>query len=215
MSEEQKRSVWRWLAAGVVVAILAAAVVALLRLGQWLVVQDPLEPAYAVVVLSGRMPVRAIEAAKIYRQGYAARVWVMHPQGPAEALRQMGIAYVGEEFYNQKVLMAQGVPGDAIRVQEKLTGNTEDELAEVARLLRQENARKVIVVTTKVHTRRVRAIWERLVGAQPGLIVRYAEADPYDAAHWWRQTQDALDVVREALGLLNAWAGFPVRYASP
>jgi hypothetical protein len=43
------------------------------------------------------------------------------------------------------------------------------------------------------------------------MIVRFAQDDTYDGAHWWRHTQDALDVTRETLGLLNAWAGFPLR----
>jgi uncharacterized SAM-binding protein YcdF (DUF218 family) len=208
----RKRSAWRWLIAGFLAALIIAVGVAVLRVGQWLVVQDPLESADAAVVLSGRMPVRALEAAQIYRQNYVSQVWVMRPQGPAERLKEIGIAYVGEEFYNQKVLMAEGVPADAIRAPERETENTEDELTEVARLLREEGAGKVIVVTTKPHTRRVRAIWRRLVGAQPRLIVRYASEDTYDGAHWWRNTADALDVVREVFGLLNVWAGFPVRY---
>ena len=41
----------------------------------------------------------------------------------------------------------------------------------------------------------------------------YAEDDAFDGAHWWRHTQDGLDVVRETLGLLNAWTGFPLRPA--
>ena len=69
----------------------------------------------------------------------------------------------------------------------------------------------MIIVTSKPHTRRVRTIWRKLVGSDPRLIVRYADDDPYDGAHWWRHTHDALDIVRETLGLLNAWAGFPVR----
>jgi len=42
-------------------------------------------------------------------------------------------------------------------------------------------------------------------------MVRFASHDGYDGAHWWRHTSDALDVVRELLGLANAWAGFPVQ----
>jgi hypothetical protein len=37
--------------------------------------------------------------------------------------------------------------------------------------------------------------------------VRAAADDPFDPSHWWRNSTDALDVVREVLGLLNAWAG--------
>ena len=41
-------------------------------------------------------------------------------------------------------------------------------------------------------------------------MVRAAPEDPFDPRHWWRNSRDALDVVREVLGLLNAWAGLPV-----
>ncbi len=207
----------------VLAALVAVAAVIVWGVGRWLVVQDELGQADAIVVLSGRMPMRAVEAARIYHQGAAARVWVMRPWGPAAALKQMGIAYVGEEFYSEKVLMALGVPSDAIRVMENETGNTADELAELVRVLRQQGGKAAIVVTSKAHTRRVLALWNRLEGAHPRsaadgsalkLIVRYAADDPYDGAHWWRTTRDALDVVREVLGLCNAWAGLPLHSAA-
>jgi len=214
MNSSPKRKVWRWLAV-TLAALFGAATLIFFGVGRWLVVEDPLESADAIVILSGRMPARALQAAEIYRQGFAGQVWVTHSFDPAEELRRMGIAYVGEEFYDRKVLMTQGVPADAIRVFEKQTGDTLDELQEVVRLLRQEGGHKVIVVTSKPHTRRVRAIWRRVADPQHGCIVRYAFSDPFDAAHWWRSTADALAVVRETLGLLNAWAGFPVHYAHP
>jgi hypothetical protein len=67
------------------------------------------------------------------------------------------------------------------------------------------------VVTSKPHTRRVRAIWHKLVPSDLHLVVRFATDDTFDGAHWWRRTHDGLDVLRETLGLLNAWAGFPLR----
>ncbi len=191
--------------------VIMAAAWAIRGVGQWLVVQDALEPAQAIVVLSGRMPVRAREAAEIYRQGFAAQIWITRPASPEEELRQMGIGFVGEEFYNQRVLIQLGVPTDAIRVLDKPVINTEQEVLEISDALRQEGGSKVIVVTTKPHTRRVKAIWKRLVGNSPRLMVRYASQDGYDGVHWWRRTSDALDVVRELLGLANAWAGFPVQ----
>ena len=197
----------------VVLAVLAAGVIWVFRgLGRWLVVEDSLEPARAIVVLSGRMPVRAQEAARLYREGLAPQVWVMRPDSPAEELGEMGIDYVGEAFYNAKVLIARGVPADAIRVFEKPAENTEKEVLQIAAELREDGGKQVILVTTKPHTRRLKTVWGRLVGERPRAIVRYASGDSFDAAHWWRNTQDALDVVREILGLANVWAGFPLRY---
>jgi uncharacterized SAM-binding protein YcdF (DUF218 family) len=185
---------------------------AFLHLGEWLVVEDPLVPAHAIVVLSGSMPSRAIEAARIYQQDMAPQVWVSQPVGPAIELARMNITFVGEDFYNQKVLMARGVPADAIRVFESPAVNTEEEVDEIARDCRRDQAHKVIVVTSKPHTRRVRLIWNRRVGDEPQLIVRYSD-EAFDAAHWWRISTDALDVVREWLGIANAWFGFPARPA--
>src|SRR5712692_2792845 len=137
------------------------------HVGQWLVVEDQLEPAQAIVVLSGGMPVRAREAAEIYRQGFAAQVWVTRLVGPAKELQQMDIFYLGEESYSQKILIHLGVAADAIQILEKPVVNTEEEVLEIAAELRRGEGRKVIVVTSKSHTRRVKAIWKASVGESP------------------------------------------------
>lgn len=205
----------RWLiVVGVLVVLAAASIWCVRHLGEWLMVEDPLEPAQAIIVLSGDMPVRALGAADIYHDGHSAQVWLTRPPGPGEVFEQLHIDYIGEEFYSQKVLMARGVPADAIRVLENPAGSTQQEVHEIARELRQAGGDKVIIVTSKAHTRRVRALWDKLVGGNPQAIVRYAREDPFDAAHWWRRTSDALDVVREVLGLANVWAGFPLRSRS-
>jgi hypothetical protein len=54
-------------------AMIAFMWMVLFGVGRWLVVEDPLEKPYAIIVLSGRMPHRAIEAACLYRQGYAPK----------------------------------------------------------------------------------------------------------------------------------------------
>lgn len=204
----------RWIIYLCLLILLAGGCVwGLLYVGRWLVVEDPLEPAHAIVVLSGRLPSRAMEAARIYQGNFAAQVWVSQPISPAAQLERMHIAFIGEDFYNQKVLMAQGVPPDAIRILEDPAANTEEEVDEIARDCRRDDAHVVIIVTSKPHTRRVRLIWNRRIGNDPRAIVRYVSDDSYDPAHWWRSTSDALDVVREVLGIANAEAGFPLHPA--
>src|SRR5579864_7863656 len=96
----------RWaLGFSIFIAIVASVFLfVFLSVGRWLVYQDSLQQAHAIVVLSGRLPDRAVEAAQIYRQNYAAQVWVSQPVSPGPELEKMHIAYVGEDFYNQKVL---------------------------------------------------------------------------------------------------------------
>ena len=194
-----------------IAGLAVASVSAFREAGAWLVVQDPLAPSYAIIVLSGSMPSRAREAARIYQQNFSARVWISPGLPPVRELEALGIAYVGESFYNQRVLMALGVPSNAIHILEIPASNTEEEVTEIARECRQDGAHRIIIVTSKAHTRRVRFIWRRLVGNDPELVMRYASNDPFNASHWWRTTPDALVVVREFLGLANAAFDFPSR----
>ena len=192
---------------------LVLAAVIFFGLGRWLVVEDPLVKAQAIVVLSGAMPLRAIEAAKLYREGYAPEIWLTYSTEPGETLEEMGIPFSGEDYYNKLVLIHEGVPPGAIHVLEPPIVNTADEIKVAAAALKPGKDATVIFVTTKVHTRRVRLLWRRLAPGQARAIVRAASADPFDPRHWWRTTGDALDVVREFLGVLNAWAGLPLHPA--
>jgi uncharacterized SAM-binding protein YcdF (DUF218 family) len=207
----QHNRAWVWL---LVVAALAVIAIGIFReMGQWLVVQDSLEPAGAIVVLSGSMPYRAEEAAVLYKHGLAPEVWLTRSDEAQRNLRNLGIEYAGEEIYNRRVLVKMGVPEGAIRILERPVANTEEEILAVSRELQRTGRSSVILVTSPPHTRRVRTLWKKLVGKEPKGMVCHTTAEPYDAGHWWRNTRDCLAVVREMLGLLNAWAGLPVRSA--
>ncbi len=209
---EPERRHWRWwILAGALAALCAAVAVLFFKVGAWLVVEDPLVHADVIVVLSGSLPERAVEAARLYQAGYADQVWISPPVSPAEELKEMNINYLGEDFYNEKVLLARSVPLDAIHILENPDANTEEEVRQVSSELAANNFHTAIVVTSKPHTRRVRAMWRKLVHSDERLIVRFSGDDTYDGGHWWRHTHDALDVSREVLGLINVWAGLPVR----
>jgi uncharacterized SAM-binding protein YcdF (DUF218 family) len=182
-----------------------------LGVGRWLVVENPLEKSQAIVVLSGSMPLRALEAARLFHDGYAPQVWLTRPEQPAASLDPLGIPNSGEDYFNSRVLEREGVPATAIRILDPRINNTADEIRAISAQAARENASVVIIVTTKAHTRRVSRLWRHLASGHTRAIVRSSSADSFDAAHWWRSTHDALDVVREVLGLLNAWAGLPLQ----
>jgi uncharacterized SAM-binding protein YcdF (DUF218 family) len=180
------------------------------RVGRWLVVEDPLERARAIVVLSGLLPYRAMASAEIYRQGWASEVWLFRdaPRGADEAFARLGIHHPTEEEYDHQVLERLGVPNEAIRVLEPPATNTLSETMLVAMELRRQGGDRVILVTSPLHTRRTKAIWRRVAGDHPRAIVRFDFSEPSDPDHWWRATQDVEAVVHELLGLVNTKLGF-------
>ena len=194
----------------VLAVLTATAVWAFLNVGRWLVVSDALRPARAIVVLSGSAPYRAMEAAEIYRQGWAPEVWLLTDSEEAsdKEFARLGIHHILEAEYDRQVLERLGVPGQAIRVLEQPTTNTADEEQHIAAELRRVGGDKIILVTSPLHTRRTKIIWHIVVGNHPELVVRHANSEPMDPAHWWRTTHDVEAVDHEILGLINARLGF-------
>jgi uncharacterized SAM-binding protein YcdF (DUF218 family) len=196
---------------GMVALILVAGVAGVRHVGRWLIHEDPLSSADIIFVLSGGLPYRAEEAGKVFGMRYAPEVWLSRPESPAGELETYGVHFIGEEEYNREILLHEGVPDAAVHILPDPAVDTEQEVEEAAREMRRTGKTRVIIVTSPQHTRRVKALWKKLVGNNPSVLVHAAHKDPFDADHWWRNTRDVYSVVRETLGLVNVWAGLPVR----
>lgn len=191
--------------------VVTTSLVFFLGVGKWLVREDPLQPATAIAVLSGNIPDRALEAAQLYREGYAKEIWLTHPGEHADALKMLGISYPSEDDFNQRVLRGQGVPAKAIHVLDTPIVNTAEELDAISAALKKRGGEKVIVVTNQAHTRRVHILWNKYFGSRGQLIVHGLPDDDFQAAHWWKNSGDMAQVTHEILGIMNAWAGLPVQ----
>jgi len=203
-----------FLLGGCSILLLGLAVAALLRAGTWLVREDPPQKAQIVVVLSGGLPERALAAAQEFKASGASAVWLTRPRQPGAAMQELRLPYAGEDQYSRMVLIERGVPAAAIRTLNPAINNTADELKAVFEELKAHPGETVVIVTSKAHTRRVRAVWNVISDGnhRRDLLLRAAPEDPFDAQHWWRSSNDALSVVREYLGLLNAWLGLPLNH---
>ena len=80
------------LLAGVLLVIVSYPVL-LRQIGSYLIVQDALRPAAAIVVLAGQTPVRELEGARLYHAGLAPQVIIVRDRRNAEseALQQLRI----------------------------------------------------------------------------------------------------------------------------
>lgn len=185
--------VLRWCVGLVIAAGLAAGVFYVARapildaIGRQLVHEDPLERVDLLVVLSGGMPVREIEAADLYKEGWATRILLpREPEEPAtEALRTRGVATPGAYGERLALLEALGVPASAMVTPETLVRSTADEAALVGQWLQDQQQSVVIVVTSPSHTARARFVFTSALGDTTRVIMRGARSSPFDADTWW------------------------------
>jgi uncharacterized SAM-binding protein YcdF (DUF218 family) len=177
----------------------------------FLIIEDSLEPAAAIVALGGNPPFREMEAARLYDAGWAPRVVIVRGarREESKAFRDLGIEVAESWELSREVLIQQGVPRSAILVPNEEAEGTLEELQAVYRALGSMDA-PVILVTSKYHTRRTRLTWHHVSEGRSRGIVRSSGRDPFDPSRWWRERRFVLSLVREYLGLINYYAGFPV-----
>jgi len=183
-------------------------------LGKWLVREDPIPQADAIAVLTGSLPSRALEAAQLYRDGYAKEIWLTHPGNKQDSLKDLGIHYPSEDEFNVKVLRREGVPAEAIHVFDMPIVNTADELDVIGAALKDKGDESVIIVTSKSHTRRVHSLWSKYHSADGMVMVHAVTDDKFQPSSWWKTAGGTTQVMHEVLGMLNVWAGMPVQSAA-
>lgn len=195
-------------ALGVAVALAAAATATLLIAGRFLVIADPL-PAHAdaIVILAGSIPDRVLEAVDLYRAGRAPRIVVTRERlrrGDA-ALRSRGVRLPEGDELTVMALGHLGVPAEAIVRLRRRATNTEGEAATIARWACAHHLARLIVVTSRFHTRRARLILVQALGPRVSVALRPSRYDTFAARHWWRDRRDAKFVLSEYEKLAHYW----------
>jgi uncharacterized SAM-binding protein YcdF (DUF218 family) len=150
--------------------------------------EDPLERADAIFVLAGERVVRWLEASVLLREGWAPRAVLSagYQTAPERDLIKRGVVIASEAEVARSALLQMGHAADAIEVLPGFPDNTADE----GRLLRAHVALRgwhsVIVVTSKLHTRRAGLAIEReMKGTGTKIIVRSTRYDDDEPARWW------------------------------
>lgn len=179
-------------------------------LGQWLVTVDPLARSDAILVLEGLTPLRELEAAALVREGWAPRVVLALARSPIpdEARRLAGDPEPQERAV--RVLRRGGVADrDIIRL-DRPVENTLEELTADFEFARAHGFRRVIIVSSPYHMRRVRVIWTARFEREIPALVRPTRYEPVEPARWWRSGRSLEEVLHEALGITHFFIGSPI-----
>jgi uncharacterized SAM-binding protein YcdF (DUF218 family) len=179
------------------------------RLGAWLVVEDPLQKADGIVVLGGTMYERQLEGVDLFKAGYAPRIYVLREiqdWGEVELIRR-GVSYIRPVEIQIDTMVKLGVPREAIGILEA-ANSTAQEADHVHALVTAERLSRVIVVTSKQHTRRARLVMNRRMrGTGAGVIIRASRYDHEDVERWWGNRGTLRFTLFETQRLFAYWIG--------
>ncbi len=163
---------------------------------RFLIVQDPLEKADVIVVLSGgRRDERVRQAADLYQEGYAPVVLL---SGGEE---MMGISI--PELLRRQAL-AHGIPAAALLFEPGST-STAEQARNLRPMLEGRGVGRAIIVTSSYHTRRTRYLFRKTFAGSPvDIRVFPVQNDIFSPVAWWTREQDTESVVLEYIKLILA-----------
>jgi uncharacterized SAM-binding protein YcdF (DUF218 family) len=193
----------RWLALAVIVVGAVTLCAPILQAaGDFLVVNDPLEPADAIITVSGNGPDRLTTAVRLLHDGLG-RVLIISG-GPY----RLGTRSRNSAIVMRDQVVAAGVPPQRVLVDDRATSTHENAVG-TAGLMETHSLRTAILVTSPYHARRAGLIFARVFRSR-GLAVRVRSAEEsfFEVRRWWIRGRDRHLVAREYLKLVAALAGW-------
>jgi DUF218 domain len=160
------------------------------------IVSDEVTPADAVAVLGGGLDVRPFAAAALYKKGLAKKVLISQvADGQAAEIN----AIQGHTEANRQVLLRLGVPASAIETFGTINESTNDE-AIALRNWAEHSGASVVIVPAEIFTaRRVRWIFQQVVGPNIRVEVPVVKQKECTAMNWWKSDQGILAFQNEII----------------
>ncbi len=176
-------------------------------MGDFLVYDDSPDSSDAAVVLNTGLEYypRLIEAASIYKKGLVKKI-IINGNRKTDSLRDieaMGFKSCCPWYEDRvRILEILGVPGyDVIPVSAEDAYDTLTEAEAVGGELVNQNYKRIILITSKFHTRRAAHIWKQIYEEKLEVSSVSAKTDPFDPAAWWKYGRQ----VRWVLAEYGAW----------
>ena len=170
--------------------------------GAYLIVADEMEPAKAVVVLSGGTESRMREALRLYNDNFGDVIIL------TETGEEIADLEVLHSFDMRIQLMNNGVPSGNILVTSIEVRSTMDEAKAVLDLMSRRQLSSAIVVTDPYHTRRTRKIFNDIFqGSNIDLFIRPVRGSWFNSRSWFLSLQGWQFAILEYLKLIGYTLG--------
>jgi uncharacterized SAM-binding protein YcdF (DUF218 family) len=168
--------------------------------GAFLIQVDPAAKADAIIVLGGSTGERELEAADLYRAGWAPSVVLTTEREPLamDVMRQRGIEV--ERVIDRRIwcLTQLGVPRRAVVVLPRTVLSTFDEANAVRDWVHDSHVTRLLVVTSPFHTRRSKMAFARALRDTPvTLQMHAAPLSLFRPETWWQDRETLKDGLAE------------------
>ncbi|MFH1347163.1 MAG: YdcF family protein [Candidatus Margulisiibacteriota bacterium] len=156
---------------------------------RFLVVRDKIEPADIIVVLSGDPDgERVSEAVNLFKNGYADKLLM---SGGPLAWRLTAAEWM------RKQAVAQGVPLQAILLEDRSESTRDNALFSLP-IVKKNNVKSLILVTSPNHSRRAKRVFKRVFDREDIKVLSYpVEKSRFQISRWWTRHEDTQAVLME------------------
>jgi uncharacterized SAM-binding protein YcdF (DUF218 family) len=168
-----------------------------------LIKEDSLQKADALFVLSGAGFERGNEAARVFAKGLVPKI-ICTGANPEIEFKVFGIDTLESEV-TVADLRRLGVPDSAIVKLPEGT-STREEAVVILNYCLANHLKKVIVLSSKLHTRRVNKVFrKKFKDAGITLLVHGAPPLSFDERQWWRDEEGMIAVNNEWMKTFYYW----------
>lgn len=171
--------------------------------GQALVMDSPLSPADAIVVLATGVEYypRLIEAARIWQKGFARQIIINgnRKTDTVRKLEDMGFEPACHWCEDHlRILSIFDVPENKVQcISAEDAYDTVSEAEFVGNKLLLSGYTKLIITTSKFHSKRAYHIWKDLFQQKAKISIVSAKEDPFQPDAWWKSGRQVKWVLSE------------------
>lgn len=189
----------------------------LLNIGNFLIREDSLQKSDAIFVLGGDSYDRGNLAVKLFKEGYASKI-VCSGENIPTILKALGISYAESEITRINIISAFAPadsgkspakenktafpPDSSVSILRKGT-STMEEIIAIKDYCRENKLNKIILITSKFHTRRVGSVCKKIFhDEKPELIITGVPSSSYSEEKWWESEEGLIMVNNEYVKLI-------------
>lgn len=189
----------------------------LLHTGNFLIREDSLQKADMIFVLGGDSYDRGNLAVELFKQGYSGKITCSGENIPT-LLKALEISYTEAEITKINILSALASadsaettekeyktalhPDSSVNILQKGT-STMEEITAIKDYCQEKKLNKIILITSKFHTRRVRLVCKKIFREEkPELIITGVPSSTYSEESWWKSEEGLIMVNNEYVKLI-------------